>query len=124
MVNEQSRASARIRADDFGDCAFPETAIARSTEKGNTNLSAGMSGWMLKAFRQKIAQIDNLPARCHSQRWHNRRICSSEHNSEGTQTFQSVRPTEFYSATTAAACNTEVSGFGNPLGAQARGPCS
>src|SRR5207248_9361143 len=58
IVNEQSRASARIRADDFGDCAFPETAIARSTEKGNTNLSAGMSGWMLKAFRQKIAQID------------------------------------------------------------------
>jgi hypothetical protein len=29
-------------------------------------LSAGMSGRMLKAFRQKIAQIDNLPARCHS----------------------------------------------------------
>src|SRR5258708_29044298 len=86
MVNEKSRVSASIRADDFGDCAFPETAIVRSTEKGNTNLSARMSGWMLKAFRQKIAQIDNLPTRCHSRRWHNRRICSSEHNNEGTQT--------------------------------------
>jgi hypothetical protein len=29
-------------------------------------LSAGMRGRMLKAFRQKIAQIDNLTAGCHS----------------------------------------------------------
>src|SRR5204862_807116 len=84
-VNEQRRARARICADDFGDCTFTETPIGRSTKKGNTDLSASNSGRMLKAFRQKIAEIDNLPSRCHSQRWHNRRICSSEHNNEGTR---------------------------------------
>ena len=54
-VNEQSRAGAHICADDFGNRAFAETAIGRSSKKGDTNLAAGMSGRMLKAFRQKIA---------------------------------------------------------------------
>src|SRR5207253_1279798 len=42
-VNEQSRASARIRADDFGDCAFAETTrdgVVEGRNAGN-NLSAG-----------------------------------------------------------------------------------
>src|SRR5207302_4883430 len=65
-VNEQSRTSAHIRTDDFGDCAFAQTAIGRSIEKGSTNLSPSMSGRMAKAFRQKFAQIDNFTALCHS----------------------------------------------------------
>jgi hypothetical protein len=64
-VNEQGRAGARIWADDFGDRAFTKTASGRSTKNGNTDLSASKSGRMLKAFRQKIAEIDNLPARGH-----------------------------------------------------------
>jgi hypothetical protein len=65
-VNEQRRARARICADDFRDRAFTETAIGRSLKNRNADLSASDSGRMLKAFRQKITEIDNLPARGHS----------------------------------------------------------
>jgi len=65
-VNEQGRAGAHICADDFSDRAFTETAIGRSLKKRNADLSASKGGRMLKAFHQKIAEIDNLPARGHS----------------------------------------------------------
>ncbi len=43
---------------------------------------------------------------------------------QGTQTFQSVRPAEFYSADCAVWVDYGSSGLKNPLGAQAAGPCS
>jgi hypothetical protein len=71
-VNEQGRARARIWTDDFRNRAFAQAAIGCSIKNRNTDLSAGKSGLMLKAFRQKIAQINDLPAGCHSEEWHKR----------------------------------------------------
>ena len=77
-VNEQGRARARICTNDFRNRAFAQAAIGCSIKNRNTDLSASKSGQVLEAFRQKVAQIDNLPAGCHSKESHDREICSSE----------------------------------------------
>src|SRR5438309_11547080 len=65
-VNEQARARARICTDDFGNRAFAQAAIGCSVKNRNVDLSASKCGRVLEAFRQKIAQINDLPAGCHS----------------------------------------------------------
>jgi hypothetical protein len=77
-LNEPGRAGARIRADDFRDCAFAETAFKYPLKQGNVDLSAGQSGRLLEAFREKFAEIDDALGRRHIQAWHNSLICSNE----------------------------------------------
>ena len=78
-VNERGRAGARIRADDFRDCAFAQTVLKRLVKQRNVDLSASENGQLLEAFCEKFTQIDDLPARRHSQAWHKVLIRSSEH---------------------------------------------
>ena len=78
-LNERGRAGARIRADDFRDCAFAQTVLKRLVKQRNVDLSASENGQLLEAFCEKFTQIDDLPARRHSQAWHKVLIRSSEH---------------------------------------------
>ena len=78
VVNEQGRACARIRADDFRDCAFVQTALKRPLKQGNVDLSTNESGRLLKAFCEKFAEINDALGRRHTSAWHGALICSSE----------------------------------------------
>jgi len=69
-VNEQRRAGARIRADDFRDRAFAQTALKRPLKQGNVDLSASESRRLLKALCQKFAEIDDALGRRHTSAWH------------------------------------------------------
>ena len=77
-VNEQARAGAQIRTDDFRDCAFVQTALERLLKQGNVDLSARESWRLLKAFCEKFAEIDDALGRRHVSAWHAMLICSSE----------------------------------------------
>ena len=59
--------------------AFAQTTVGYSFKKRNADLPPGKSQRLLKSFRENITQIDDLAIRGHSQRSHNKAICSNEH---------------------------------------------